>query len=890
MKNQWKYFFVCVVFILPVHSQFIVKGEINNTAGDAIANANVVCKISSDGIIAYTYTDAEGNFILNIGREGEFVLEFSSLGYKKKHETIILTAQKTKELYLRVVLQKSTVALDEVILIENRPIAIRKDTIVIDPEAFARGNEEVVEDILKGLPNVSVDEDGIIRVGNTEIEKIMIEGDDFFNRGYQMISKNMPSQPIARIQVINNYLENELLKHVRQSDKIAINLKLKEAAKRIWFGNAELTHGITTADGYELSMTAMNFGKKNKYYTHSNYNDIGRDVKGYANGLLDPIKADDLATPGAEQAAFQLLEFSPAPLNFRKERNNFNNSELVSFNAILNPANGFKIGTNGLLNWDENGFINSIKEIVNLPETSFTNIENRAAVNKLKLGFIKIDLDLSLSETSTIKSSTRLRRTANITRSNLIFNANSSLELLDTDESMLDQTLCYTKKINEKKAVIIKGIYVYDKIPQRYAVDNLSYPGLFPLTNNPVSLTQNSENVMQVAAVDARFISKQGSGHLMEIHMGDLFRKDILRSGLFLSEGNEALAMPAGFQNNLEFATNDLYLKTKYNRKGAQLGFTVGLELHQLHNRIINVTTLTTDTSVYVNPSFGLEWSLNSRSKLKASASFNTANTGILEVFKNYAITGPRLFTRGTAAFDLLPVSNVLMSYKFGNWSDKFFVNTVLFYQRKHKYYSSNSVIEPNYTSSERLLLKDRDLFNLNAKIDYYFRSLASNVKLDLGYSRLDYRNVVNNSEIRKVLSVSYNYGLQFRTGFKGNFNFHSGTKWTSNKIMTLDAGNFTDNLSFLDLTFSPGDKMHMQMEAERYFFGKLKKRNNTYYFLDFSIRFEVAENKIEIGMIGKNLFNTRTYRNFALSDVGNTVSEFRLLPRFLLLKLKFRF
>lgn len=60
----------------------------------------------------------------------------------------------------------------------------------------------MVEDLLKRIPGLTVESDGTIKVGNQEVEKIMIEGDDFFERGYKLLTKNMPAKPIEKIELL----------------------------------------------------------------------------------------------------------------------------------------------------------------------------------------------------------------------------------------------------------------------------------------------------------------------------------------------------------------------------------------------------------------------------------------------------------------------------------------------------------------------------------------------------------------------------------------------------------------------------------------------------------------------------------------------------------------
>ncbi|OUD29461.1 outer membrane beta-barrel protein, partial [Flavobacterium sp. FPG59] len=80
------------------------------------------------------------------------------------------------------------------------------------------------------------------------------------------------------------------------------------------------------------------------------------------------------------------------------------------------------------------------------------------------------------------------------------------------------------------------------------------------------------------------------------------------------------------------------------------------------------------------------------------------------------------------------------------------------------------------------------------------------------------------------------------------------------------------------------------QIQSERYFFGNLDKNNNKYYFMDLEARYTVKENKLTFSLSGNNLFNTKTFRSFNINDISISKTEYRLQPRYGLLKMEYRF
>lgn len=95
--------------------------------------------------------------------------------------------------------------------------------------------------------------------------------------------------------------------------------------------------------------------------------------------------------------------------------------------------------------------------------------------------------------------------------------------------------------------------------------------------------------------------------------------------------------------------------------------------------------------------------------------------------------------------------------------------------------------------------------------------------------------------------------------------------------------------MTFL-LVICINDKFTIQAQSERYFFGNLDKDNNQYYFLDFEARYVVKENKLTFFLSGNNLFNTETFRSYSISDINISQTEYRLMQRYVLLKMEYRF
>jgi len=889
LKKKCIYLLLLFVSIYQLHGQYFVQGQIRSNEGKVLIDATIICRSEENKIRSYTITDPYGKYNLPIPSAGNYILEISSLGFDKKTIPVQIDSSTGQIINLDLILNRNYIVLDEVILAEDRPILIKKDTIVIDPKYFERGNEQDVEDLLKNIPNINVDADGTISVGDREIEKVMIEGDDFFKKGYQMITRNMPSDPIDMIEIINNYSENPLLKGIYESKKIALNLKLDEAAKRIWFGNIEAGIGLSDESRYDISSILLNFGKTNKYYFLGDLNNVGRDSKGNINNLIAPL---DLETPsyiGDGEHAFKLINLETSPLNFKRQRTNFNNAELVSLNAVFSPDKALKITANGFMNWDNNQFFRNSSSFVDVFGSSFTNTEDYK-LNKINSRhFAKLNFTFDIGKNELFDASLSYLSKNEMDSSDLLFNSVSTNENLNSSGISINSRVNYSNRVKEDKVFLMTARYISEEAPQQYKINQFYYSELFPQVVDADNVAQQSNNDMKFAAIAGQLLNKTKEGHLWEFQIGNAYRFDHLLSAFSLKEEDVTLEKPIDFQNNLGFKTNEIHLKSKYSHELERLRITGELSVHKAFNTIKTNFNKEHQKPFFINPTIGLEWSPDDTNKFRTAYSYNTTKASIIDAYSNYALTGFRSFNRGAGSFNQIDASRFLFTYQLGNWSDKFFADANILYLKNHDFFSSNSIVNQNYNLSERIIIDNRELFNISCKTDYFINAISSNIKLDLGLTKINFKNIVNSSEIREITSINRTYGVQLRSGFNGKLNFHIGTKWIENSITTSLKSTFTDNISFADLSFVLNNQLNFEIQAERYFFGSLDNADNTYYFLDFHMRYAVNK-KINITVTGNNLFDTSNYRMYSISDLGNAITEYRLLPRYLLLKLKYRF
>ncbi len=106
-----------------------------------------------------------------------------------------------------------------------------------------------MEDLLKKLPGVQVDNNGTITVNGKSISKIKVDGKDFFANDPKIATQNLDADMISKVQVYDDR-ENDPDHLVPEYEvKKIINLKFKKAFKKSVIGNVDAAAG--TDDRYE---------------------------------------------------------------------------------------------------------------------------------------------------------------------------------------------------------------------------------------------------------------------------------------------------------------------------------------------------------------------------------------------------------------------------------------------------------------------------------------------------------------------------------------------------------------------------------------------------------------------------------------------------------------
>jgi 5-hydroxyisourate hydrolase-like protein (transthyretin family) len=231
-------FLFAFAFLPKVTAQNMrVTGHVVDTTGKrALANVSVLAvRIKDSLLLKYTRTNADGDFVLTNFKVDTFTLIVEHPELEPKSYFIFGNEGNNDINIPSIKMNMKTKDLDEVVIFANKnPIFYRGDTLVYVADSFKVGQNAVVEDLLKKLPGLKIDENGQITSQGKEISQVLVDGDEFFGTDPTIATKNLAAKGVESVQVYEKTNEDA---KAGEDEKIQVlDLKLKDDAKKGYFG------------------------------------------------------------------------------------------------------------------------------------------------------------------------------------------------------------------------------------------------------------------------------------------------------------------------------------------------------------------------------------------------------------------------------------------------------------------------------------------------------------------------------------------------------------------------------------------------------------------------------------------------------------------------------
>lgn len=874
MKNFIFFFFLLLATLAQSQS---IYGKISDELGNPV-QANVLL-LQGDEIVSFTFSDTDGDYSIEIPSSAKLdtlVLEIKKYGYKNIHQPI--TIQQNKKLHFDFILEKPIIELAPIKIIgQQRAIRERKDTVVYNAESFKDGSERKVEDLLKNLPGIEVADSGKIKYKGKEISKLLIEGDDLFDDNYVTGSRNINVDVVDKIEAIDKFSENYLLKGLEDSKKVALNIKLKKGMAD-WSGDINLGYGIENR--FDLGGNLIGIEKKNKNFSTISYNNIGanRSPKDYFGNIKSKDESEI-----SEYVFEKLIPETAFSNGLGRDRTNLNQMFFGNFNHIYKYSD--KLSTRWNINYIQDKLsLMEEKNIQYFLPTGNLRVENLIQTDKKPRYYdANGQVIWKVSPHSMLEYNLKWYDESINTDFAINSTQNQNIESdLSSNAYFLLNKLDYTHKLNQNLALSINVNHAQNSSPQQLIIS----PSFDFSTGNYLvqqNAIQQNQQRLNVTNIYANLFGKRENNEKFgaTIHFSD--RQMHYNTALKLSD-------KINFDNEINWRLNKISANGFYNIKWGEFSINPKVEIAHYYNHIADVDSA---FSVFVvNPELNLIYQISPQNQIILRSEWNQKPQTENKLYPNLVMTSYRTLNRNKVQWDFKKSFSANLGY-FQNDMYNYLKFSVFagYFRNKNTYLHRNQIHE-NYVIYDAIMNpKEIDTYSLNVGFEKFFPILSSTIKLNSNYNHSYTYNFINYSALRKNKTQVFGNEFFFKTAFDIPINFQNvlNHQFIQYQAMGGDLNLKMNSISNELKVYVKPNKLWFSEITIEYQNPEINKKN-AYLFIDAAISYKPENKKWLARLDAKNLLGNQHFSSASVSDYYRLENQRAINSRYVILSLNYQF
>lgn len=859
----------------PVYAQNLE--EVNGIVLDNNTNQpieGVVCKCLgvSGRLERYCISNGEGKFSLKINKTSTSMLLFTLLGYKTKTVSVDKYTNNSS-----IILEREAHKIKEVI-IKADAIWKQNDTINYSVSVLKGKEDRYLGDMLKKIPGITVNEGGGISYQGKSIQRFYIEGQDLLGSRYNMATKNLPIDAIARVQVMENDQHVKALKGIEYADKASLNIKLNNNFKQKPFGELEAAIGVTPllCQGKALG---VEFGKKQQtllsFKTDNTGNDIASDTREHLD-LNDAFGLELLPKPYIGGGIFMAIPIE-------RKRYLDNKTYLGGINHLIKLSNN-----------------TTLKE--NLSFTSDKTFQS--SISESRYDLLNNDwLDLS-ERMSNINRDKRFNASIQVESNNTTNYLFNELSLVGewskgyNDIAGTTQCLAQNRRelfcIQNKLMSIIKyggqtfslNFFVrYVDQPEKLWINNMNK--VIAPDNIETQILYNNSFVTKNKISTTFFVFSNPLELSLQVNYNsnhvntDLIAPNIDRT--ILSRNNQ-------LSNNAQLGVFNLICSPQYSIRVGRSYFNFSLPIDFCSAKPSNLSSNINHsivTSYVLNPNLYASVGITPLWDLKINAQL-THDIGDISPYLNGWIQKDyRTLFSANNILERKTIQNYSLGINYHNLSDALFFDFVILYRP----IKSNLLPQTNFRTSNTLYSitnkENRSSYLIvNSKLDKYFSSLRTNVSLSCNYSKL--RTNILQQEILFVnssntVSPLLNVNFKRLNWLSLVYSLSCDFMWQDNEKLKIKV--LKDVMQNASIFLFPIKNLETSVSGEYSYVELGDNKTVSNWFLDWKCSYKCK--RVEYGISMRNLFNRENYSYTFVNGVNSSTLSVPIRGREVLVSVK---
>ncbi|HTE26519.1 TonB-dependent receptor [Flavitalea sp.] len=256
---------VSILFCASVSAIAQRNGSIKGIAYDSISKQVIggatvtLLKKKDSSMVSFTMTDNKGLFFLDGLAEGDYRLLLTHINYHNRSLFFFISdMHKEVDLGKATMYDLAQVLAEVTVTAEAPPVTLIGDTIQYNAGSFKTPPNANVEQLLKNMPGLKVEKDGSITAQGQKVNRVLVDGKEFFGTDPKIATKNLPADAVDKVQAYDRLSDAAQLTGIDDGNsEKTLNLKLKKDKKKGLFG--KVNSGVGTDGRYEGKFNLNSF-------------------------------------------------------------------------------------------------------------------------------------------------------------------------------------------------------------------------------------------------------------------------------------------------------------------------------------------------------------------------------------------------------------------------------------------------------------------------------------------------------------------------------------------------------------------------------------------------------------------------------------------------------
>jgi len=901
MKKSYIITFLLFIFGISFAQNIKLQGVVTDSLGVTIEMANVMAiNTDQDKMDGYSITGNKGQFLINLKQNTNYKLKVSYLGFSPK--TVELKTQ-TENIFLPIILEGSGIMMQGVEITHEMPVSIKGDTIVYNADSFTSGTERKLEDVLKKMPGIEVDDDGGVKVEGKNVTKLMVEGKDFFDGDTKLGVQNIPADAVDKVEVLRNYNEVDQLKSVTDNqDNLAMNIKLKEGKKNFWFG--DITAGGGDDERYVVNPKLFYYSKKYSLNFITNINNIGQRPMTQSDYFRMTGGFKNLMRKGGSSFSISSNDLDISSLQNNRAKEITNRFGATNFN--YNPTqkwtlNGFGIISDNktdMQTWYKNSILNTqTKEVITTEESDTrSRVNSEMTMFKLSSNYkpnkkVTFDYDLFFKKSQQKEDYNLYTKVTPQTAQSQYITTFKKQNPISFNQNI---SLYYAP--NNKHVFAFEAQHLYQDEDPFYNANLQTKPfDLADYIDGQLRQDIYQERFLKTNKVESKIdyyyaLTKKSN---LNITLGNTNSHQNFNSHIFQILDNQDTnpLNDSQLNNRVTYSFDDSFFGLHYKIVINKLTFDAGFSSHYYSMNDKQMSSSNRRTFTKILPDFNLKYQIKKMETLNYKFSMTNNFTDILNLTEGYVLRNYSSLYRGNRNLEYATSESHSLFYsKF----DLFYLQNIyggINYSRTVD--NINSIAEFNginqTSSSFNSNFADHKLSGFLG----YGRTFAKyyKVKADVFVNYSKY-NIMQTNPANNITtssgreSYNQNYSASIRTTYEDVPNLELGYAISINDYPEEIYYRSTPSAK-LDYYFLKGFSLTADYRFTNYY-NKEKTINNKYDFLEASFAYKKKESSWEYRISATNILNTKNISSDSFSSFSFYTSQYLVQPRYVIFSLKY--